>query len=73
MSRCVIVGATSAMAVAIAREFAARGDELHLLGRQPQRLDALSRDLPARGAVSVTWAEFAAESNTDYQAVADTA
>ena len=50
MARILIVGATSAIAMAVAHRFAARGDELLLAGRNPQRLQLLVADLKARGA-----------------------
>jgi decaprenylphospho-beta-D-erythro-pentofuranosid-2-ulose 2-reductase len=52
MRRLVIVGATSAIAEATAREFAKRGDALCLVGRSTERLEALADDLKIRGASS---------------------
>lgn len=49
MQRVLIIGATSAIAEATARRYAARGAALHLLGRQAARLDAIASDLSARG------------------------
>ncbi|MBO9875591.1 MULTISPECIES: SDR family oxidoreductase [Xanthomonas] len=49
MQRVLIIGATSAIAEATARHYAARGAALHLLGRQAARLDAIASDLSARG------------------------
>ena len=51
MSRIVIFGATSAIAAATARRFAARGDGLFLVGRNPAKLEAIAEDLTVRGAV----------------------
>lgn len=48
-----MLGAASAIAEAAARRFAAQGAELVLAGRQPERLEAIGRDLLARGAKRV--------------------
>lgn len=53
MKKIVIVGATSAIAEACAREFAARGAALVLLGRNQQKLDDIAADLRVRGAEQV--------------------
>lgn len=53
MNRVLIIGATSAIAEAVAREFAQRGDALYLLGRDSQRLEAIAADLRVRGAAQV--------------------
>jgi decaprenylphospho-beta-D-erythro-pentofuranosid-2-ulose 2-reductase len=55
MQRILIIGATSAIAEATARLWAARGDTLFLVGRQSGRLDAVAADLRVRGAASVGW------------------
>jgi short-subunit dehydrogenase len=47
------MGATSAIAEATAREFARRGDSMLLLGRSPERLQAIAADLKVRGATIV--------------------
>lgn len=52
MRRILIIGATSAIAEAVAREFAARGDSLFLVGRRAQQLAAIADDLKLRGAVN---------------------
>jgi decaprenylphospho-beta-D-erythro-pentofuranosid-2-ulose 2-reductase len=54
MRRLLIVGATSAIAEATAREFAKRGDALCLVGRSTERLKALADDLKIRGASSTS-------------------
>jgi decaprenylphospho-beta-D-erythro-pentofuranosid-2-ulose 2-reductase len=51
--RIVIVGATSAMAQAAARLWAAQGARLVLLGRNGARLEEIAADLRARGATDV--------------------
>lgn len=50
MKRILLAGATSAIAEAAARRFAADGDALALAGRDPAKLDAVAQDLLARGA-----------------------
>lgn len=50
MQRILIIGATSAIAEATARVYAARGATIHLLGRDGGRLDAIAADLSVRGA-----------------------
>jgi short-subunit dehydrogenase len=52
--RVLIAGATSAIAQAVARRYAARGARFHLLGRHPERLEAVRLDLVARGAAGAT-------------------
>jgi decaprenylphospho-beta-D-erythro-pentofuranosid-2-ulose 2-reductase len=51
MKRILIVGATSAIAAATARLFAARGDMLFLAARNADQLRALADDLRVRGAI----------------------
>lgn len=50
MRRILILGGTSAIAEATAREFAKRGDALFLVGRSAARLTAICDDLKVRGA-----------------------
>lgn len=52
--KLVIFGATSAIAIAVARHYALRGATLHLVARDSARLDELRRDLIVRGAEAVT-------------------
>ena len=52
MQRVLIIGATSAIAEATARRYAARGAAIHLLGHQAARLEAIAADLSVRGAKS---------------------
>ena len=52
--RVVIFGATSAIAQAVARRLARPGTRLHLIGRDPQKLDAVRSDIAARGAIVTT-------------------
>ena len=53
MKKILIIGATSAIAEATARLWAAQGHRLHLLGRDAERLATLAADLKIRGAESV--------------------
>lgn len=48
--RILIVGATSAIAEAVARLYAAQAAQLYLLARDPQRCEAIAQDLDVRGA-----------------------
>ena len=54
MQRILIIGATSAIAEATARRYAARGAALHLVGRQAARLETIAADLATRGAKAST-------------------
>jgi decaprenylphospho-beta-D-erythro-pentofuranosid-2-ulose 2-reductase len=56
--KVLIVGATSAIAQAVARPMAARGDTLFLLARSEERLAALEADLRIRGAPLVGSSTF---------------
>ena len=67
MRRILIVGATSAIAEATARLFAARGDALCLVGRDAARLKLAAADLGVRGAVRTATATLDA---TDFAAQA---
>lgn len=53
MRKVMIVGATSAIARETARLFAAAGDRLFLVGRNPERLQSVAEDLRVRGASEV--------------------
>lgn len=53
MQKILIVGATSAIAEATARLWAARGDALFLVGRNSARLETIAADLRVRGAAAV--------------------
>lgn len=51
MTTVLVIGATSAIAESVARRFAESGDtSLCLVGRRPERIEAMARDLEARGA-----------------------
>lgn len=51
--KILIIGATSAIAQATARLYAARKATLYLIARDPERLDQLAADLRVRGAPEV--------------------
>ncbi len=70
MKRILIVGATSAIAIATARLLAQRGDHLVLAGRNMQRLQTLSQDLRVRGAAGTEIVVFDALTDKDYQSFA---
>ena len=53
MKKILVIGATSAIAEATARIWARRGDELFLVARNEERLDAIAKDLKVRGAAAV--------------------
>ncbi|MGD0521476.1 MAG: SDR family oxidoreductase [Terracidiphilus sp.] len=53
-SRILVLGATSAIAMAVTRRLVSPGAHFFLVARNPARLDAVRRDLLTRGAASVT-------------------
>ena len=73
MARVLIVGATSAIATAVARELAGRGDELLIAARNSERLATLAADLSVRGAKAVHTLEYDALAEQDQQAFSDAA
>jgi short-subunit dehydrogenase len=73
MKKVLIIGATSAIAIAVARKLAARGDRLYLLARDRAHLDDLAVDLNIRGAESVNYAEFDANQLDRLQPILDQA
>jgi len=56
LQRVAIFGATSAIAQATARELAAKGVRLHLVGRDAAKLEAVRADLAARGTAGISTA-----------------
>jgi short-subunit dehydrogenase len=52
MKRILVLGATSAIAMAIARRYAARGDAFVLAARDGPRTESVAQDLRVRGAPS---------------------
>lgn len=53
MQKVMIIGATSAIAEAVARLYAARASTIFLVGRNATRLEAIAADLRVRGAHQV--------------------
>jgi short-subunit dehydrogenase len=53
MKKIIIMGATSAIAKAVARIYAIKGSELYLIARNEERLIAMQKDLKVRGAPQV--------------------
>ncbi len=73
MRKILIIGATSAIAEATARIFAARGDALFLVARNADRLQAIATDLNVRGAVRTATAALDVTDFSAHQAVIDQA
>ena len=69
----LIVGATSAIAEALARRLAARGATLLLAGRDSARLDAIADDLRVRGAPDVRTATLDVAQLADHPRFVDEA
>lgn len=73
MRKIAIIGATSAIAEATARLFAADGDALFLVARNPQRLAAIAGDLRVRGASAAHTLEMDANAFERHATVLDRA
>ena len=73
MQRILIIGATSAIAVAIARRFSRQGDSLYLLARNEEQLKDLASDLEIRGANKVAYAPFEANDFERHPVILDEA
>ena len=73
MRKILIVGATSAIAEAVARLFAARGDLLYLTGRRFEALEAIAADLRVRGAARVQTEVLDANAIERHEALLDRA
>lgn len=67
--RVLLIGATSAIAQAVARVYAGRGARLMLVGRRADALQANAADLRVRGAVDVETAVLDANAIDDHAAV----
>lgn len=52
-TKILVIGATSAIAQAVARRYASSGAKLFLVGRHPGKLEAVAADLRVRGATAV--------------------
>lgn len=66
MKRILIIGATSAVATACARLWAAERSQLFLVGRDGDKLQALANDLKVRGAETVTTFQMLAEDTASH-------
>ncbi|MGH8321943.1 MAG: SDR family oxidoreductase [Gammaproteobacteria bacterium] len=73
MHKVLIIGATSAIADATARLFAAQGDELFLVARNPVRLEAIKQDLEVRGANKVETAVLDINDLAEHETLLDAA
>jgi decaprenylphospho-beta-D-erythro-pentofuranosid-2-ulose 2-reductase len=58
LKNVVIVGATSAMAEAVAKRYAMEGANLYLLARNMVKLEAIKEDLMVRGAAEIHTSSF---------------
>ena len=67
MSNVLIIGATSAIAVAFARAIAERGGALHLIARDEEELERLAADLGVRYGVPAGWTQLAARDISRYE------
>jgi decaprenylphospho-beta-D-erythro-pentofuranosid-2-ulose 2-reductase len=54
--RVLVIGATSAIATEVARQYASNGAFIFLVGRRPDALETAAADLAVRGAAQVDWA-----------------
>jgi decaprenylphospho-beta-D-erythro-pentofuranosid-2-ulose 2-reductase len=73
MKKILIIGATSAIAEATARLFAARGDALCLIARNADHLRVVAADLSVRGAMRAETATLDVTDFNAHQAVLDAA
>ena len=73
MRRILIIGATSAIAEAVARRYAVRSDALYLVARNAQRLRAIAADLEVRGAARVAIATLEVTDFAAHASVVDAA
>ena len=71
--RILIIGATSAIAGAVGREYAALNEQLFLVARHPDRLAAVAADLATRGAASVNTFVLDVTNTARHQAMAEAA
>jgi decaprenylphospho-beta-D-erythro-pentofuranosid-2-ulose 2-reductase len=73
MRKILIIGATSAIAEACARLFAARGDALFLVARDAAHLQTIAADLGVRGAVRAAHATLDVTDFSAHQSIVDQA
>lgn len=72
-TRLLIVGATSAIATAVARRYSKAGARLYLIARREGALNALADDLRVRGATEVVTATLDANDISHHASVVDSA
>lgn len=72
-TRLLVIGATSAIAIAVARRYAARGASMYLIARRGDALAAAAADLKVRGASQVAHAMLDANDIPAHAAVLATA
>lgn len=72
-ARILVIGATSAIAEAYARDAAKHGARLYLLARDGQRVQAIADDLLVRGAICVATAQLDVTATTMHAAAIDAA
>lgn len=73
MKRILIIGATSAIATACARLWAAQGARIFLVGRDEEKLQALANDLGVRGCEFVASFQMSAEETASHLPMLDAA
>lgn len=73
MKKILIIGATSAIAEATARLWAAKNHRLYLLARNQERLQTIASDLQLRGAESVQYSLLEANDFGQHESAIDTA
>jgi len=73
MNNTLIIGATSAIAEAVAKTLAARGGRFYLLARNTERLATIAADLAVRGAKEVEVSTFDANDTASHKACLETA
>lgn len=71
--KVLIIGASSAIAKASARIYAAQGCSLHLIARDEERLENLSKDLLVRGASPVSYSCLDLNKFAEHKGILDTA
>lgn len=73
MKRILIIGATSSIATACARLWAARGEQIFLVARNEAKLHELAADLEVRGAAAVSTCRLDVTDTSAYADVLDAA
>jgi len=71
MKKVLIIGATSAIATAVARIYAGRGSEIYLMARDENQLSLMAQDLSVRGAADVHYSQFEAQEFADHITLVD--